>query len=104
MPVRILKPLRHENSRGYRDTKTDAERKFYSSTAWRKTSEQHRREEPLCRQCKKEGRITLWQMTDHIHPINRGGDPFDESNLQTLCHPCHNAKRQSERGRGGSNH
>jgi 5-methylcytosine-specific restriction endonuclease McrA len=36
-------------------------------------------------------------MTDHIIAIRDGGSRFDESNFQSLCDPCHNAKRNSER-------
>lgn len=33
---------------------------------------------------------------DHITPISDGGHPFDESNLQTLCAECHEAKTARE--------
>src|SRR5262249_1971710 len=104
MPVRILEPLYRERTRyrdlKYRDTKTEAARKFYSSTAWRKKSEQHRREEPLCRPCSQQGRVTFGTLTDHIVRIGQGGDPWDDDNLQSSCDACHNAKRQAERGGG----
>lgn len=29
---------------------------------------------------------------DHITPLADDGHPFDESNLQTLCRPCHREK------------
>ena len=29
---------------------------------------------------------------DHIKPLSQGGNPTDESNLQTLCHRCHALK------------
>jgi hypothetical protein len=31
---------------------------------------------------------------DHIVPLQDGGAPFDLSNLQSLCRPCHNRKGQ----------
>jgi len=34
---------------------------------------------------------------DHIEPISEGGHPLDETNLQTLCRPCH-----AEKTAGGS--
>lgn len=37
---------------------------------------------------------------DHIQPISKGGHPFEESNLRTLCKPCHEAKTARE-NRGG---
>lgn len=33
---------------------------------------------------------------DHITPISEGGHPFDETNLQTLCEECHEAKTAEE--------
>lgn len=33
---------------------------------------------------------------DHITPLSQGGHPFDESNLQTLCRECHEAKTADE--------
>lgn len=33
---------------------------------------------------------------DHIQPISKGGHPFDERNLQTLCEDCHKEKTARE--------
>ena len=33
---------------------------------------------------------------DHIRPIDRGGMPWDLSNLQTLCRACHVRKTAME--------
>ncbi len=33
---------------------------------------------------------------DHIQRIADGGHPFEESNLQTLCEDCHEAKTTNE--------
>lgn len=57
-------------------------------------------------------RVELWEQygdlewrsfeVDHIERIADGGHPFDESNLQTLCEPCHEEKTVEENsGRGG---
>jgi len=82
---------------GYADTKTDGERRFYGSPEWKRLRAAHRRNEPLCRECAKAGIDRLGDMVDHIIPIRRGGDPLDDRNLQTLCHPHHDAKRRRER-------
>ncbi len=100
MTVRILpqlraKPAVYRNSL-YRDTKTDEETRFYSSSAWRRASKAHRQLEPLCRECFTNGRTQLGDLTDHIRPLRNGGAPFDDANLQTLCDACHQAKRQQE--------
>jgi 5-methylcytosine-specific restriction enzyme A len=91
------RPCEKHPQPAYRDTKTAEERRFYASRRWTELSLRHRRLEPLCRECKRRGITRAGQMTDHIIRIRAGGDCWDESNLQTLCHPCHNAKRQHER-------
>ena len=35
---------------------------------------------------------------DHIKPVKMGGNPFDHSNLQTLCQKCHKAKTKIDIG------
>lgn len=53
-------------------------------------------EEPLCRQCLKEGRTSATQKVDHITPLAWGGSD-DRSNKQGLCDPCHDKKSATER-------
>ena len=36
---------------------------------------------------------------DHIQPLQHGGDPYDEANLQCLCRACHVAKTRKENTR-----
>ena len=45
-----------------------------------------------CVKCKRAGRLEC----DHIVPLRRGGAEYDESNLQSLCRPCHIRKSASE--------
>lgn len=72
---------------------------FYHMAAWTRKSLAFRKDHPLCELCKIEGRITPSEMTDHIVPINQGGDPWDESNMQALCKRHHNQKSAREKGR-----
>ena len=46
-----------------------------------------------CVQCGRKGRLEV----DHITPLDWGGEPFDLTNVQTLCRPCHFDKTRSER-------
>ena len=48
-----------------------------------------------CVQCGRAGRLEC----DHKIPLDRGGDPYDRANLQTLCRGCHVAKTRAERER-----
>lgn len=53
------------------------------------------REEPLCRACKAEGRVTATTVADHIVPLSRGGTT-ERRNYQGLCDDCHKAKTAAE--------
>lgn len=60
-------------------------------------------DEPLCRTCTAEGRVTVATHVDHIKPKAKGGTD-EPSNLQPLCAPCHDAKtdRENVEARGGT--
>lgn len=52
--------------------------------------------EPLCAECKRQGRVTLATHRDHIVPLEEGGTDTTD-NTQGLCIPCHDAKSAAER-------
>lgn len=67
---------------------------------WRRKREAvMKRDQYLCQLCKQKGRITEATEMDHIVNVAEGGTD-DESNLQALCTPCHDAKSQAEARRG----
>lgn len=70
---------------------------FYQSYKWRKKSKDYRLKHPLCVHCLKEGRTTISQMVDHIIPISKGGDKFNDNNLQALCNKHHAKKTGGNR-------
>jgi 5-methylcytosine-specific restriction protein A len=45
-------------------------------------------DEPLCRICKDEGRVTASTVPDHITPLAQGGEDVD-CNIRCLCDDCH---------------
>lgn len=49
----------------------------------------------LCQPCKRKGGLTLATEVDHIVNVAQGGTD-DETNLQSICGTCHEAKTQSE--------
>jgi len=54
-------------------------------------------EEPLCRHCLREGRVTAATLVDHIVPLSQAPDlRLLRSNLQSLCARCHAFKTQSD--------
>lgn len=50
---------------------------------------------PLCRRCEELGFVEPAVQCDHVVPLWAGGVD-DESNLQGLCIPCHDAKSKLE--------
>lgn len=72
---------------------TQLKREFkYNSVAWRNLSRNYRMAYPLCVECTKKGLTVLATVTDHINPINKGGDPWSWNNLQGLCTHCNALK------------
>lgn len=56
------------------------------------------RDQHLCQECKRSGRIVSGNHVDHINPKSNGG--MDEpNNLECLCAPCHGAKTARDSGR-----
>ena len=55
------------------------------------------REEPLCRHCKQQGRLTPATEMDHIDGNQWN---LDRDNLQGLCKSCHSKKTVAEQGAG----
>lgn len=95
-------------SRGSRDAlKRDAARHynkhsregqaFYSSPQWRAARAWHVRQNPLCVECRAQGKAKAVDVVDHIIEIKDGGAKLSADNLQSLCHAHHNAKSARER-------
>lgn len=74
-----------------------ANTQFYSSPQWRRLRNAFIAKNPLCFHCLKNGKYEPATVVDHIIPINMGGDPLDEKNLQPLCAKCHNAKSAKDK-------
>ncbi len=70
--------------------------KFYNSPRWRKTAKAHKNLNPFCVKCEFDGIVSAVEYTDHIARIGDGGDPYNDSNLQSLCKFHHNQKSGRE--------
>ena len=105
-------PYIPENKRPYWHKKVNrppqSGRKFfnpdYHTGAWRALRLAVLRDNPLCKACQDEGRITAARVVDHINPVSKGITPeererlmWDITNLQPLCDRCHNIKSAKER-------
>lgn len=56
--------------------------------------------EPLCRECAKQGKVTVATIRDHIIPLAEGGSEGTIENEQPLCQACSDIKTQAESARG----
>src|SRR5690554_5824865 len=77
---------------------------LYNTKAWKQLRAEQLRQEPLCRMCKEQGRITPATVVDHVKPHK--GDRelfFDPGNLQGLCKAHHDGEKQRIETRGYSN-
>lgn len=69
---------------------------------WAKFRAGYIKRNPLCRECKSKGIIRAAKEVDHIVPISKGGDKYNEANLQSLCKSCHSRKTMRDNGKGRS--
>jgi len=72
---------RHDQERG------TATQRGYDSRVWRKVRAMVLRDEPLCRRCKAEGKLTPATAVHHIDEDSRNNS---RDNLEPLCQRCHN--------------
>lgn len=70
-----------------------------NSARWRRLRQKVLRREPLCRECRREGRLTPATVVDHDN-----GDPNDNrlDNLVSLC-PSHHARKTAQQDGGFGN-
>ena len=73
---------------------------FYKTAKWKnKRGKILRRDEYMCRECRRYGRTTPATTVHHIYPI----EPYPEWNLASwnmisLCHECHNKMHDRDNG------
>lgn len=64
--------------------------------AWRKVRNDYLRKHPLCERCNAKAIVV-----HHRTPITKGGERLKHSNLEALCHRCHNKEHKQH---GASQH
>lgn len=81
-----------EHEKVMNDRYNKYERPYDSSvrygSEWRKIRNRYIKAHPLCEECLANGRMTPATEVHHILPVNHGGSN-DETNLKSLCKPCH---------------
>ena len=73
--------------------------KFYSSREWKQVREAVMQEHGgLCVECMKLDLIIKADVVDHIIPLEKDySKRLEISNLQPLCHSCHNRKTAQDK-------
>ena len=84
-----------------RDTKSFVGRgndnPFYNKKKWKMLRAYYINKYPLCEVCKRFGKVIEAKVVDHIKRVKTNPElALVESNLQSLCHKCHNIKSGSE--------
>jgi len=70
---------------------------------WRRERQEYLKENPLCVECKKKGKLIEATVVDHIIPHKGDVKLFkDRSNWQSLCTRHHNIKTAKEDGGFGN--
>ena len=87
-----------EHSRRYEAGRGSPSARGYDAR-WQAIRRQYIAENPLCVKCSARGLVVAATEVDHITPLSRGGT-HEESNLQSLCKPCHSTKTAQEFGFG----
>ena len=93
------KDKQHDEQRR-QDPAYQARRKIYNSAAWQTARRFQLERSPLCERCAEDSLIVAAAHVDHVLPLADGGDPFEASNLASLCAACHSRKTAAERSGG----
>src|SRR5262245_29882607 len=72
-----------------------AHQKLYSSAFWKRRRLLQLREHPLCAFCLKRGEVVRARVCDHVVPHHGDERLFVEGELQSLCWPCHEQRKNS---------
>ncbi|MGO3732065.1 MAG: HNH endonuclease signature motif containing protein [Vagococcus sp.] len=81
-----------------RKAKDEKYLRLYNSKRWRTTSKIYRINHPICENCLSIGIIKPVDVVDHIIEVKDDWNlRYEETNLQSLCHNCHNQKTINER-------
>jgi len=65
---------------------------IYNTKRWKEVRRLVLEEDGDCHWCRLKGKRTQATQVDHVIELDRGGDPYDRSNLVSCCSSC-NASR-----------
>jgi 5-methylcytosine-specific restriction protein A len=94
----IHKHVQQDMVRDYDRNRDPQSKSFYKSRQWQMIREVVKtRDNGLCVECLRNGRIRQGKIVDHIEPLKLAWEKrLLLTNLQYLCQKCHNAKTQKD--------
>ena len=80
---------------------TSETKSFYDTPQWRSKRESIlRRDNYQCQECRRYGKLVQAREVHHIKHLDEAPElAFEDSNLVSLCHKCHNAKHPEKESR-----
>lgn len=90
--------VQQDHVREYDRNRDPQSKSFYKSRQWKMIREVVKtRDNGLCVQCLRNGRIRAGKIVDHIEPLKVSWEKrLLLTNLQYLCQQCHNKKTQKD--------
>ena len=101
---RLPKKRKEEGSQRKEDTPMRLlRRKAYNSKIWRKLRDSYLKQNPLCANCLRNGKVVPAEDIHHKISPFKGGEInwtllLDPENLESLCKECHGEEHQKENG------
>ena len=97
MPTRAKRYRKDANDQRIDDRKTSHQRGY--DKRWRKLRDKYINDHPMCEHCEARGDSVPAREVDHIIEFSGVDDKkrLDESNLQSLCRPCHASKTYADK-------
>jgi len=94
----VLKPKQKQRLTEQLGRTKESQSGFYTSKEWKYLRNKHIKENPICIECEKNGRVRSAEVVDHIKSV----DEFpmlalDPTNLQSLCNYHHISKTNADK-------
>lgn len=73
---------------------------LYSTARWVRKRERQLKANPLCKYCKRQGKLVPATVADHVIPHRKDEPLFWTGELQSLCKQCHDSTKKVEEATG----
>ena len=96
LPLTRILSLNLATAKPARDEIRHERERIYDTALWKRIRKAKLSRDPCCQACLVKGRQTPANEVDHRLAIVRGGNPWADSNLVSMCTACHSIKTQAE--------